>query len=454
MNELRMGFAAAEIPVPLFTELHGYAPGRGRRSRGVRDALTCRALSLGVGDDRVLVIASDVKSVGTDAAWRVRTEVCRALRMPGSAIALTATGTASAPNLAREVCMGEVRREFVDGWVRVAVATACDAAAAAESVTVHAGVVPCPAGLAVSRLNPLEEVRPEIRWVLFRGCDGGNRVLVHNCGIDACVFGKDLLGRESMRRASADWPGEVSRLLTTGGGAVENVLFLQGGCGDVVPARRDLVDEEAGGPALAAFGHAYAEALISGFAEELPVRSGPVRYDLRRLKLPVTEPDPAAYRDLAVQSHERAVAFHEADKTRNEPAIALLSYHEKRLEEMALHLENGGVFESETDLQVLSVGGLKVLLMPGAPYSAVASMAAAAVDTGDAVLVAGLANDNIGPVPPEPVFAAAGGPLAGRAEVAYMDVYTEALARFRPWFRADVGDVLTNRSVDLMAGLA
>ncbi|MBT7163875.1 MAG: hypothetical protein HN904_13930, partial [Victivallales bacterium] len=69
---MRVGCAERVIETPLFVELYGYGPFLGRRNRGVRDPLRCRAASFDDDDQRVLILANDLVTMSRSGAWEIR----------------------------------------------------------------------------------------------------------------------------------------------------------------------------------------------------------------------------------------------------------------------------------------------------------------------------------------------------------------------------------------------
>ena len=56
---IAVGVAENALKVPLFAELYGYGPFKGRRNIGTRDPLYCRVMSVTDGDRRNLIVTTD-----------------------------------------------------------------------------------------------------------------------------------------------------------------------------------------------------------------------------------------------------------------------------------------------------------------------------------------------------------------------------------------------------------
>ena len=189
----QMGFAAEAIPVPLFTELYGYGPFLGRRNRGVRDPLICRVATLHQGPIRLILIVSDLVTMDSEAAWRIRGELGRTLRIPGNRILVAGTHTHSGPTVSRGIGWGELDPVFQQGWIEVAVRTASRAMADETPVTATAGRVALSAMQGCNRVFKNGPTDPDIRWVRFTSPDGSTKLLLHNHGMHAVVFGPKML---------------------------------------------------------------------------------------------------------------------------------------------------------------------------------------------------------------------------------------------------------------------
>ena len=59
-SSVLVGAAEKVIEVPLFAELGGYGPFRGRRNIGVRDPLYCRVLTVNDGCRRNVIVITDM----------------------------------------------------------------------------------------------------------------------------------------------------------------------------------------------------------------------------------------------------------------------------------------------------------------------------------------------------------------------------------------------------------
>ena len=343
---LRVGCAEAEIPVPLFTELYGYGPFLGRRNRGVRDPLMCRAVSFGDGSDRLILITSDLVTMDPDCAWEVRNEIGRRLDMPPTNIMLTATHTHSGPTISRGIGWGELDRDFQASWVRVAVEQGVRAAEDESPVEAEAGRSALSEPLGYNRVDREDgPTDPDIRWLRSRRPDGKVKLLLHNHGMHAVVFGP------KMRLVSADWPGEVNRRIVEEDVA-EHGLFLPGPAGNVntIEPCKNL---EEGEPRLRRIGEKYVADLRRGLdagGEALDLL--PLRAALEPTEFPTHTVTPESLRADARKLRE----------------LEERPYLVDRLEEMALFMENGGDTCVVLDLQVLRLGDVYVYAFPGEPF--------------------------------------------------------------------------------------
>lgn len=98
MNEEKLlaGVAEVDITPPIGVPMDGYAAREGN-SVGVHDPLLAEVLLLKLGQEAVLLFTLDLLGVGLDFTQRVRSGVAEAIDMPESAIMVACTHTHSGP---------------------------------------------------------------------------------------------------------------------------------------------------------------------------------------------------------------------------------------------------------------------------------------------------------------------------------------------------------------------
>ena len=123
-----LGFCGLPLSVPLFAELYGYGPFRGRRNLGTRDTLYCRAIALGDSSGRRIVeIVSDVCVTDDVLARTLRAEIAAENCIHPNGIMFGAIHTHTGPAVSLGIGWGEICPEFMDHLKR----TIKEAAAAA-----------------------------------------------------------------------------------------------------------------------------------------------------------------------------------------------------------------------------------------------------------------------------------------------------------------------------------
>ena len=153
-QETWLGCAAGVIETPLFVELYGYGPFLGRRNRGVRDPLRCRAASFRQGGQRVLVIANDLVTMSRSGAWAIRQGIAAQAEIAPEAILVCGSHTHSGPTVSHGIGWGELDPGFRAGWIQTAIATGLAAIADEEPVSLRTGRSPLREALGVNRSKP------------------------------------------------------------------------------------------------------------------------------------------------------------------------------------------------------------------------------------------------------------------------------------------------------------
>jgi len=430
MDKTLLGFASEAIPVPLFTELYGYGPFLGRRNRGVRDPLLCRVASFRHGFKRILLIVSDLVTMDPEAAWRIRGELGRILRIPGDCVLVAGTHTHSGPTVSKGIGWGELDLDFQRGWIETAVRVAQRAVADETPVTATCGRVALAEKLGYNRVDVDGPTDPDIRWARFATADGRAKLLIHNHAMHAVVYGPKML------RVSADWPGEASRLIVEQGLA-QNAMFLQGAAGNI-NTQPCCKNEEEGDPLLKQIGASYVNSLRQGLeAGGKALDLAPLDAALEATPMPCDPVTPAMLREWAGEMR----------RVQGRP------YTIDRMEEMALYLEAGGKAEVSLDFQVLRIGGLFVHAAPGEPFVEVGSEIMAG-SPGQMAMVAEVANDNGRYFPTLETFRH--NPdivVPEKFRYGYYETRFAGFGRYRANYREDVGAFVAARLVSMARGL-
>lgn len=380
-------FGAAEniIEVPLFAELGGYGPFRGRRNIGVRDPLFCRVITFNDSCRRNVIIATDTIASDRYHCRSMRVELAERYSLYPESIMFAATHTHSGACLhSCDVGYGEPNGEFLKNWKETVFKTVGEAIQNEEEVRAFSGKAPITKAIG-SRRTTSEDTHtdPDIRFVKFVRNDGSVKVLLHNYSMHGVVFGPQL-------HVSADWMGDANRKIKERKLA-EIPFFLYGTAGDINvlwthPAKeRDLN--------LDWISSAYTDDLESApdNAEELDLSV--CSASLQTKIFPTEEVDPAEYRRIAEKLLEKLP----------NPFEKLIQYIHDRMIEMAVLAERGKDFRVFQDLQVLKMGDLSIFAVPGEPFLAVGEELRAKSDAKFPLAVS-VANGDAGYYPTREMF--------------------------------------------------
>ena len=420
---MRVGCAERVIETPLFVELYGYGPFLGRRNRGVRDPLQCRAASFYDDDRRVLILANDLVTMSRSGAWEIRQGIAGKADIAPEAILVCGSHTHSGPTVSHGVGWGELDAGFRSGWIRAAIEAGLAAIADEEPVTLATGRTPLLETLGVNRVEKGGPTDPEIRWLQANRESGATKLLLHNHGMHGVVFGSKML------LVSADWPGVATQAIVERGLA-EHALFLQAAQGNINTAPCCLGEED-GEPHLVRIAQSYVDSLAAGLATAKPMPEPAVRFAMREVAFPTKPCTPASLR-------QSATTLHEAHSGR--------TYLIQRLEEMALYLDNGGSLDVKADLQVLRVGDVTIHSVPGEPFLQVGA-AIVQRSPGSFPLVAAIANGNCRYFPTPETFARHPD-ITGGAGYGFYEIH-QGCGRFMPEYEDNVAEFLIAQTTDL-----
>lgn len=349
---LAVGAAERVVEVPLFAELGGYGPFRGRRNIGVRDPLYCRVLTVNDGERRNVLVITDMIASSQLHCRMLRMELAEEFSLYPDAIMFAGTHTHSGPCLAScDVGYGEPNAEFAANWSAAVKANLRDAIANEEPVRAFAGRAPIRKQLGSRRtMGSDKHTDPHSRFVKFCREDGSVKVLLHNHAMHGVVFGPQLY-------VSADWMGDVNRKIKERKLA-EMPLFLYGTAGDVNVIwthKREERDQN-----LEWISESYTNDLEAALndCEEIPLFK--VKSVLKSVEFPTEKVDPAEYREIA------AVLAEKAEKGLGD--VKLLNFIHDRMIEMAVMAERGHDFRVIRDLQIIRMGELEIFAIPGEAF--------------------------------------------------------------------------------------
>lgn len=225
------GWARVEIEVPAGAPLAGYGERGGAAHLGVRDPVYARALAIGAGDVRVVVLASDLLLLDAETAQEIRDALAPLL--PREALLFSASHTHSGPGayaegLIWELVFGDYAEESRRAVVRAHVAAVEQALLEQGPAQIGVSEIQGPAALIANRVErggPVDAVL----YVLSVERDDGRRAAWWSYGCHAVTLpASNLL-------LSADYPGQIAAHFE--GQRLELLAFSAGGVGSSNPAR-------------------------------------------------------------------------------------------------------------------------------------------------------------------------------------------------------------------------
>lgn len=242
MGELSAGIGRAVITPPPGMALMGYIH-REYGAAAVHDDLYATALVLSDGRLQLALVCCDLLMLHPTTVARIRARTAALTGIPAGQLMLCCSHTHSGPvTYVTDDAAWPLRRAYLDGLVELAAAAVAEGAAHMQPAAwgmgqgqVQIGVnrrQRTAAGATVIGEDPAGPVDPTLS--VFRvdrtDPDGHNArplaLLVHYACHAVC------LGHDSYL-VSADWPGEMRRLVEAQTGA--RVGFVQGACADVNP---------------------------------------------------------------------------------------------------------------------------------------------------------------------------------------------------------------------------
>ncbi|MBQ7694295.1 MAG: hypothetical protein IJT50_04160 [Lentisphaeria bacterium] len=388
MNQVCVGAAENVVEVPLFAELGGYGPFKGRRNIGVRDPLYCRVLTVSDGVRRNVLVITDMIATGQLQCRLLRAELAEEFSLFPDSIMFGATHTHSGACISScDVGYGEPSAEFTENWRRTVKKTVQEALRNEEPVRAFAGKAPIRKPIGSRRtMGGDKHTDPEIRFVKFCRGDGSVKVLLHNHAMHGVVFGPQL-------RVSADWMGDANAKIKARKMA-EMPLFVYGTAGDVNVIWTHSREER--DKNLEWIGASYTDDLQAALDHVREISLGPVESVLKSVELP-TEPVCAEqYRETAEQLLVRAKESPENEK--------LLNFIHDRMIEMAVLAENGHDFRLIRDFQVLRMGDFEIFAIPGEAFLAIGEELMARSKAAFPIALS-VANGDAGYFPDEEMFA-------------------------------------------------
>ena len=344
----RAGCAEKVLKVPLFIELHGYGFFAGRRNIGTCEDLYCRAFSFYDGSNRAMIIYTDSLYVNDAYARELRNKIAAAYSIHPEYITFVATHSHSTPPLYRKgFCgFGIPDPDYQDYWKR-SVMEVADAAFYDEEEIDHAeaGKAPLAQKLGRNRVEVEKNITDDtIRWVKFIRPDGSCKILLHSHGIHGIATNGPMY-----KVASSDWAGAANRMIKEQKLA-DMPLFMLGPCGDINTAFSMRTNPDLGNAANY-IGNYYVEDLKKSLEKGgKKISDLTIRSVIKTVRMPVVK---QTIEELAADAEIfRAIDAYEAERA-------------NRIDEMIQRIKKGDDLTKSHDFQVLRIGELSFLFIPG-----------------------------------------------------------------------------------------
>ena len=375
MSRLRIGFGERVITPPLGVELCGYGFYLGRRAESVLDDLKVRAVFLESGGRALLLASCDVIGFTVEKADAIRAEVAAAHGLPRESVLLAATHTHCGPATQPLPGLGDVDPAYLKRLEALIAEAAAEAAASprpAEFSYALEAVEPLGYN---RRRNDFCGVDPVLKAAVFRTAE--RKIYLLNYACHAVVFGR-------RSHVSADWPGAVVREVEKSG---DKAVFFQGFCGDVDPVLQMNRWGEGTVADLEMIGDLVRRRLEKAELYAVRVPEPRLAAAERRVDIPLTVYDKRTIEREAAAFQKKYSQF---------PGAARFAAGWKKRALAAAPAMRKSPFVRGVPVQALSIGGLKVLALPGEFFCEIGLKLQR---TDGPLLPAGYANGNIGYVP-------------------------------------------------------
>lgn len=375
MNVLRAGYGETIITPLLGTDLAGFGFYLDRKAESVLDDLKVRALYLDDRTTRLLIISCDLLGLIVAQADRLRGQVGAALGLPADHILLACTHTHSGPATVAMPGLGRVNRDYVRHLPQAIIKAAELAVASGEEAEFGSGMEAVePVGFN-RRRRDFAEIDPWLKVAVLRRKDC--RIFLLNYSCHAVTLGPT-------KEISADWPGALVREIESGG---DRGLFLQGFCGDVDPVV--YLNRRRGATAadLALYGKVLASRARKAadrvdFKLEVCLKAAE-----QRIRLPLLVPSKG---DLKKEAEAALQSNREFPRVRK-----IIRSWRERAETRHAEFRKSPWMEN-IPLQAMTVGGLKILGLPGEVFCGYGLRLRRSVPD---LMTAGYANGDVGYLP-------------------------------------------------------
>jgi neutral ceramidase len=355
---MKVGTAQFEITPELGIDLAGFAI-RPQPSTGVLDPLWIRSLYLEDGPERLLWLHADLLAFDQALADQWRHQLEAETGIPWSRILLSTTHTHSGPATIQLTGCGKVRPTYVK-WLQ-------NQARSAAKAALH-GPEPCrlvavqaACGLGVDRRDSNSaHTDPRVGAFAWQRDDGTFKAAFVNYGMHPVCLRRTLI--------SADWPGQVARLLSDSLPGRPVTLVASGACGNINPPRVDVTPAQ-----MREWGREVADSVLplllqaANHGSDLP-RSR-LRVATARVALPLERWDARDIKQYAASCLADPAGQREFSAKFSE-AVQVWSTT------MNQRLERGEPAHTCADLTAIALGDTVILTINGEPFSRFTELAA------------------------------------------------------------------------------
>jgi len=334
---LEAGYADIDITPEPGEEMTGYGYFLNRCAAGTLDPLLARAVALGDGEARAVIVQLDLLGLSKEFVAGVRAEAQRRFGLPPDHLLLHCTHTHSGPATMPVFGCGMPSEHFLialRGQLVQVIGAALDALRPAAALYRFAGDFP--EGFAYNRTGG-SNLDTRIWGVQIEFADA-QPIVVLSYACHPVTLGIN-------REYSADYPGAVIREFTAYG---TRALYLNGCCGDINPLCNTPRVLSRNPETLLIYGRDLAATARQAMEQRQEWQPGPLRACSQIVPLEAEVPDVEELRH-SLQEHRAALRDNPAD---GELRVAVM-WHEKMLR----HHETGTLNEAmETEIQAIACG--------------------------------------------------------------------------------------------------
>ncbi|HIE13671.1 TPA: hypothetical protein EYP70_00190 [Candidatus Bathyarchaeota archaeon] len=353
MYNLEIGIGKIDISPPEGIELSGYGIYRGRRNIGIHDKLYCRALFLKFGEEEILLINNDLIGINSQTLKETREKIGNAIGLNHDRIIISCTHTHSGPATVPLIGWGEIEETYLQMLPKRFLEAATIAKQDPRKVKVKFGrsVIK---EVGHNRVLPGGSIDTEVRILEFVKEDPKKVATLFNYSCHAVAI--DVRTEDGFY-VSADWPGYVMRILAKKGAG--ETFFLQGMCGDIDPK---VAWHMRGFDAAREVGKLVANAVLKASGNSTYVEVDTVKVKRKEIKLPFQKINEKYIVNVLLSFLDQ---IEKKEIGTIEDIRAHVRFYRTYAEDMIAKLEEGMPDSIETEIQVLRLGDIALIFLPG-----------------------------------------------------------------------------------------